>query len=41
MKSMTKIKDECLFCSKRICNTRIVRTEEPQYDEVACYQHIE
>jgi len=34
-------KDQCLFCNSRSCNTRIVRLEEPKYDEVACRRHIE
>ena len=38
---MKKRKDECLFCSSRTCNTRIVRQNEPKYDEIACYKHIE
>jgi len=37
---MKKRKDECLFCKKRICYTRIVRIEMPFYDEIACYEHI-
>lgn len=36
---MVKRKDECLFCGKRSCSTRIVRNEEPLYDEVACDKH--
>ena len=35
-----KRKDECLFCNKRMCYTRIVRIEKPYYDEVACGNHI-
>lgn len=38
---MAKRKDECLFCNKRSCHIRIVRVEEPKYDEVACSNHIE
>ena len=38
---MNKRKDECLFCGSRKCHTRIVRLEEPSYDEVACHKHIE
>lgn len=38
---MVKRKDECLFCTKRSCNTRIVRLETPTYDEVACFIHVE
>ena len=38
---MTKRKDECLFCSRRSCNTRIVRLVELKYDEIACSDHIE
>jgi hypothetical protein len=37
---MRKRIDECLFCSSRTCRTRIVRPEEPHYDEVACNRHI-
>lgn len=37
---MKKRKDECLFCSSRSCRCRIVREEEPVYDEVACANHI-
>lgn len=37
---MTKRKDECLFCSRRSCRTRIVRFEEPRYDELACTEHV-
>ncbi len=33
-------KDQCKFCESRSCYTRIVRTEEPVYDEVACGKHI-
>jgi hypothetical protein len=33
--------DECLFCSKRSCSTRIVRLIEPKYDEIACHTHVE
>lgn len=38
---MGKRKYECLFCKSRTCNTRIVRFEEPKYDEVACSKHME
>ena len=38
---MKKRKDECLFCNKRSCYTRIVKLEEPTYDEVACRNHVE
>jgi len=38
---MAKRKDECLFCGRRSCSTRIVRLEEPAYDEVACDIHVE
>jgi hypothetical protein len=38
---MKKRKDECLFCSSRSCYSRIVRLVAPQYDEVACYKHVE
>ena len=37
---MIKRKDECLFCKSRSCSTRIVRLEEPAYDEIACCRHI-
>ncbi len=33
-------KDQCKFCNSRSCYTRIVRFEEPFYDEVACSKHI-
>lgn len=33
-------KDQCLFCKSRRCHIRIVRYEEPKYDEVACNRHI-
>lgn len=36
---MKKRKDECQFCSRRKCYNRILRTEEPKYDEVYCYEH--
>ena len=36
---MAKRKDECLFCKSRACYTRIVRLEEPEYDEIACRSH--
>lgn len=32
--------NKCLFCKSRKCSTRIVRTEAPRYDEVACSKHI-
>lgn len=32
--------DECLFCSSRSCNTRIVRSTSPVYDEIACDKHV-
>ena len=34
-----KRKDECLFCKSRKCSVRIVRTEKPFYDEIACDKH--
>ena len=37
---MAKRKDECIFCKSRSCYTRIVRLEEPAYDEVACPSHV-
>jgi len=37
---MAKRKDECIFCKSRSCYTRIVRLEEPAYDEVACDYHV-
>jgi hypothetical protein len=37
---MKKRNDECLFCGKRSCSTRIVRLETPTYDEIACDKHI-
>jgi hypothetical protein len=37
---MKKRKDECLFCTSRKCNTRVVRQEEPLFDEVSCDKHI-
>ncbi len=36
---MKKRKDECQFCTSRTCNHRIVREEEPKYDEVYCCNH--
>jgi len=33
-------KDQCLFCRSRSCYSRIVRKEEPNYDEIACDKHI-
>jgi len=35
-----KRKDECLFCNSRSCYTRILRKDEPVYDEIACSKHI-
>lgn len=37
---MKKRKDECLFCKSRACRIRIVRQDEPVYDEIACSKHI-
>ena len=37
---MKKRKDECLLCKSRACYMRIVRKEEPCYDEIACSKHI-
>lgn len=34
-----KRKDECLFCGSRKCYTRVVRLENPRYDEIACDKH--
>lgn len=36
---MPKRKDECKFCERRKCYTRIV-TPDLRFDEVACYDHI-
>lgn len=38
---MKKRKDECQFCSSRSCYTRIVRFEDPIYDEVFCHKHMD
>lgn len=34
-------KNQCLFCTSRKCNTRIVSTDDngKTYDEVACCKH--
>jgi hypothetical protein len=40
LRGLKKRKDECLFCSSRSCHTRIVRLENPVYDEVACSRHV-
>ena len=34
-------KNQCLFCTSRKCNTRIVSTEDngKTYDEVSCSRH--
>ncbi len=39
---MQKVKrsDTCLFCNRRRCYLRIVRTEAPKYDEIACPLHV-
>ena len=34
-----KRKDECLFCTKRKCYTRIVSTDTVTFDEIACTDH--
>jgi len=38
---MKKLINECQFCKSRFCYHRIVREEEPKYDEVYCNKHIE
>lgn len=35
-----KLMNECQFCKSRFCYHRIVRTEDPTYDEVYCNKHI-
>lgn len=39
--SNKKRKDECVICKSRSCNFRIVRLEEPRFDEIACNTHIQ
>jgi hypothetical protein len=34
-------KDQCLFCGSRSCYERVVRIEEPFYDEIACPKHVD
>ena len=34
-----KRSDACLICDRRKCRTRVVRLEEPFYDEIACDEH--
>jgi len=38
---MKKLINECQFCKSRFCYNRIVREEEPRYDEVFCNKHID
>ena len=40
MKTRKKRKDECFTCTSRACYTRVVRENDPKYDEVACRKHI-
>ena len=36
-----KRKDECLFCTKRKCNERVVSVDGGKtYDEIACFDHV-
>ena len=37
---MKKLINECQFCKSRFCYHRIVRQENPKYDEVYCNKHI-
>lgn len=36
-----KRKDQCQFCTSRRCHNRILRTEPPVWDEVACNKHLD
>ncbi len=36
-----KRKDECEFCTSRSCHHQIYRDQEPKYDQVHCFEHIE
>jgi hypothetical protein len=38
-KPVKKRRNECQFCTSRLCSNRIVREEEPKYDEVYCVRH--
>ena len=40
IESMNKLINECQFCKNRFCYHRIVREQEPKYDEVYCNKHI-
>jgi hypothetical protein len=38
---LKKRKNECLFCTSRKCNHRIVSVDDGKtYDEIACRKHV-